>query len=218
MRPGTGSTVQRYDPPTSNKSVNTVDDITAESQDSERRPVANRRRSECDDYSGGGQEGDVVSGLDSDDSCESAEHRNRQNAVVPGRTPTRNISSSPVDMRSHNESLNVQIRRILKSTFDYSQSAWVFFLMTLLMIGVQVPFNSIHAGFLQMRWYHNNPQKGNNTKKKALKLIPATTNAWSYAIISSAYPFPNSILFFTLFVFVPHLLISNIIFFYVRMY
>ncbi|KAI7828709.1 major facilitator superfamily domain-containing protein [Gamsiella multidivaricata] len=45
------------------------------------------------------------------------------------------------------------------AVFDYSQSFWVLFVMTFLLIGVQVPFNSIHAGFLQMRWYHNDPQK-----------------------------------------------------------
>lgn len=44
--------------------------------------------------------------------------------------------------------------------FRYSQSAWVLFVMTFLVVGVQVPFNSIHAGFLQQRWYHNDPQKG----------------------------------------------------------
>ncbi|GJJ77837.1 hypothetical protein EMPS_10196 [Entomortierella parvispora] len=43
--------------------------------------------------------------------------------------------------------------------FRYSQSAWVLFVMTFLLVGVQVPFNSIHAGFLQQRWYHNDPQK-----------------------------------------------------------
>ncbi|KAG0011022.1 hypothetical protein BGZ81_002434 [Podila clonocystis] len=47
----------------------------------------------------------------------------------------------------------------LSVVLDYSQSFWVLFLMTFLLVGVQVPFNSIHAGFLQMRWYHNDPQK-----------------------------------------------------------
>ncbi|KFH64337.1 hypothetical protein MVEG_10162 [Podila verticillata NRRL 6337] len=47
----------------------------------------------------------------------------------------------------------------LRIVLDYSQSFWVLFLMTFLLVGVQVPFNSIHAGFLQMRWYHNDPQK-----------------------------------------------------------
>lgn len=48
----------------------------------------------------------------------------------------------------------------LSGLLDYSQSFWVLFLITFLLVGVQVPFNSIHAGFLQMRWYHNDPQKG----------------------------------------------------------
>ncbi|KAG0339301.1 hypothetical protein BG000_002382, partial [Podila horticola] len=47
----------------------------------------------------------------------------------------------------------------LSIVLDYSQSFWVLFLITFLLVGVQVPFNSIHAGFLQMRWYHNDPQK-----------------------------------------------------------
>ncbi|KAF9332285.1 hypothetical protein BG006_004826 [Podila minutissima] len=47
----------------------------------------------------------------------------------------------------------------LSGLLDYSQSFWVLFLITFLLVGVQVPFNSIHAGFLQMRWYHNDPQK-----------------------------------------------------------
>ncbi|KAG0323473.1 hypothetical protein BGZ99_002774 [Dissophora globulifera] len=48
---------------------------------------------------------------------------------------------------------------LVQSILDYSESFWVLFFMTFLLIGVQVPFNSIHAGFLQMRWYHNDPQK-----------------------------------------------------------
>jgi len=52
--------------------------------------------------------------------------------------------------------------------FRYSQSAWVLFVMTFLLVGVQVPFNSIHAGFLQQRWYHNDPQKG---KLKAVEMF-----------------------------------------------
>ncbi|KAF9181968.1 hypothetical protein BGZ51_005045 [Haplosporangium sp. Z 767] len=42
---------------------------------------------------------------------------------------------------------------------DYSSSFWVLIFMTFLLIGVQVPFNSIHAGLLQMRWYHDDPKK-----------------------------------------------------------
>ncbi|KAF9286338.1 hypothetical protein BGZ68_003035 [Mortierella alpina] len=57
------------------------------------------------------------------------------------------------------KSLLQQILSIVLAALDYSQSFWVLFVMTFLLIGVQVPFNSIHAGFLQMRWYHNDPQK-----------------------------------------------------------
>ncbi|CAO3569758.1 unnamed protein product [Mortierella alpina] len=52
-----------------------------------------------------------------------------------------------------------QILSIMLVALDYTQSFWVLFAMTFLLVGVQVPFNSIHAGFLQMRWYHNDPQK-----------------------------------------------------------
>ncbi|KAF9983024.1 hypothetical protein BGZ75_005522 [Mortierella antarctica] len=52
-----------------------------------------------------------------------------------------------------------QIVSIVVVALDYSQSLWVLFGITFLLVGVQVPFNSIHAGFLQMRWYHNDPQK-----------------------------------------------------------
>ncbi|KAF9559255.1 hypothetical protein EC968_006665 [Mortierella alpina] len=57
------------------------------------------------------------------------------------------------------KSLLQQILSIMLVALDYSQSFWVLFVMTFLLVGVQVPFNSIHAGFLQMRWYHNDPQK-----------------------------------------------------------
>ncbi|KAF9363104.1 hypothetical protein BGX34_004871 [Mortierella sp. NVP85] len=52
-----------------------------------------------------------------------------------------------------------QCTALLYAALDYSQSFWVLFVITFLLIGVQVPFNSIHAGFLQMRWYHDDPQK-----------------------------------------------------------
>ncbi|KAF9423928.1 hypothetical protein BGZ94_008136 [Podila epigama] len=47
---------------------------------------------------------------------------------------------------------------VLKSMLDYSQSFWMLFLMTLLLVGVQVPFNSIHAGFLAT-FYNYDPQR-----------------------------------------------------------
>ncbi|KAF9348538.1 hypothetical protein BGX26_013052 [Mortierella sp. AD094] len=52
-----------------------------------------------------------------------------------------------------------QCVEFLGGALDYSQSFWVLFVMTFLIVGIQVPFNSIHAGFLQMRWYHGDPQK-----------------------------------------------------------
>ncbi|KAG0006397.1 hypothetical protein BGZ65_008498 [Modicella reniformis] len=71
--------------------------------------------------------------------------------------------SDLVPLAQMNEADNVspfrQCAAILYTVLDYSQSFWVLFVTAFLLIGVQVPFNSIHAGFLQMRWYHNDPQK-----------------------------------------------------------
>ncbi|KAI8360280.1 major facilitator superfamily domain-containing protein [Mortierella sp. GBAus27b] len=64
-----------------------------------------------------------------------------------------------VDKEADSKSLFGHCVALFYEVFDYSQSFWVLFVMTLLLVGVQVPFNSIHAGFLQMRWYHNDPQK-----------------------------------------------------------
>ncbi|KAF9097669.1 hypothetical protein BGX23_008243 [Mortierella sp. AD031] len=152
----TGSTAQRYDPPAANnKSRRTINTgtlsgeyIGMESLDSSRR---NGQRT-ADSLEAG-----VASGSDSEDSSrESVEHRNSQDPIVRERVASRRSFN---DSRSQGGSLHAQCLYVLKPVFDYSQSSWVFFLMTLLMVGVQVPFNSIHAGFLQMRWYHNDPQK-----------------------------------------------------------
>lgn len=51
------------------------------------------------------------------------------------------------------------IRRF-RPLFDYSLSFWILFAMGFLLVGIIVPFNSIHAGFLQMRWYPGDPLKG----------------------------------------------------------
>ncbi|GJJ68892.1 hypothetical protein EMPS_01238 [Entomortierella parvispora] len=48
---------------------------------------------------------------------------------------------------------------VMKQLFDYSPRYWILLFMALLLIGVVVPFNSIHAGFLQKRWYPGDPQK-----------------------------------------------------------
>ncbi|KAF8943594.1 hypothetical protein BGZ47_005264 [Haplosporangium gracile] len=49
--------------------------------------------------------------------------------------------------------------RQLRPLFDYSLSFWILFVMGFLLVGIIVPFNSIHAGFLQMRWYPGDPLK-----------------------------------------------------------
>jgi len=66
---------------------------------------------------------------------------------------------------------------VFKQAFDYSLSFWLLFFMALLLVGVMVPFNSIHAGFLQKRWYHGDPQKGNSSRHPFANekyLIPST--------------------------------------------
>jgi F0F1-type ATP synthase assembly protein I len=78
-----------------------------------------------------------------------------------------------------------QCTALLYAVLDYSQSFWVLFVMTFLLIGVQVPFNSIHAGFLQMRWYHDDPQKG----RRRLHYISISRMFWrdtTYNFCSSA--------------------------------
>ncbi|KAF8941675.1 hypothetical protein BGZ58_000011 [Dissophora ornata] len=64
-----------------------------------------------------------------------------------------------VKEKREGNSLSGQCLALVYAVTDYSQSFWVLFVMTFLLVGVQVPFNSIHAGFLQMRWYHGDPQK-----------------------------------------------------------
>ncbi|KAG9322977.1 hypothetical protein KVV02_007257 [Mortierella alpina] len=49
--------------------------------------------------------------------------------------------------------------RAIKALVDYSVSFWILCAMTFVVVGIAVPFNSIHAGFLQMRWYHGDPVK-----------------------------------------------------------
>ncbi|KAG0014552.1 hypothetical protein BGZ80_010377 [Entomortierella chlamydospora] len=72
-----------------------------------------------------------------------------QDAFVKMRRPNTAKGDSPFR----------QCVEFLGGVFDYSQSFWVLFVMTFLVVGIQVPFNSIHAGFLQMRWYPGDPQK-----------------------------------------------------------
>ncbi|KAK3847128.1 MAG: major facilitator superfamily domain-containing protein [Linnemannia gamsii] len=49
--------------------------------------------------------------------------------------------------------------RQMRPLFDYSPSFWILFVMGFLLVGIIVPFNSIHAGFLQMRWFPGDPLK-----------------------------------------------------------
>lgn len=160
---GEGSTnSRRYDPPTAaaHKSrtkspATSAEFIGMESLESKRPLGVGGDRLE---------ESGIVSSSDSENSSrESVDHRNSEDPMVRGRVPSRN----PIHNRDRiggngngSSSVGGHCLSILKSVCDYSQSSWVFFLMTLMMVGVQVPFNSIHAGFLQMRWYHNDPQKG----------------------------------------------------------
>ncbi|KAG0250522.1 hypothetical protein DFQ27_009375 [Actinomortierella ambigua] len=73
-------------------------------------------------------------------------------------TPT--LSRSPMGLNKAKARLSwKKILLKLKELVDYNESFWVILLMIFVIIGVMVPFNSIHAGFLQMRWYHGDPQK-----------------------------------------------------------
>lgn len=159
---GVGSTnVRRYDPPMaaankSRRATTSAEVIGMESLESRRSLGV-----------GGLEEGGIASSDDSEDSSrESVDNRNSQDPIVRERLPSRTSLRSRDRTEgngngsSSSSSARANCLRILKPVCDYSQSSWVFFLMTLLMVGVQVPFNSIHAGFLQMRWYHNDPQKG----------------------------------------------------------
>ncbi|KAF8936117.1 hypothetical protein BGZ47_009645 [Haplosporangium gracile] len=155
---GAGTTnMQRYDPPTAaaNKSgrpTASTEVIGIESMES-RRPLG------IDSL----EEGGITSSDDSEDSSRgSVDHRNSQDSMVRERVRSRSSIRGRKRTGSNgngSSSARAHCLRILKPVYDYSQSSWVFFLMTLVMVGVQVPFNSIHAGFLQMRWYHNDPQK-----------------------------------------------------------
>jgi len=53
-----------------------------------------------------------------------------------------------------------QCVRQLRSLLDYSPSFWILFVLGFLLVGIVVPFNSIHTGFLQMRWYPGDALKG----------------------------------------------------------
>ncbi|KAF9931031.1 hypothetical protein FBU30_010947 [Linnemannia zychae] len=153
--------IQRYDPPTATPSrsrkIDSSEVVGMELLDSSGESLRRNRRLQDSNPL---EEGNIASGHESDSSHDSIDHRNSQDVMVQGRA-TSGDSNRNMGRTRHSKltSLNQQCLRVLKPVFDYTQSSWVFFLMTLLMVGVQVPFNSIHAGFLQMRWYHNDPQK-----------------------------------------------------------
>ena len=164
---GVGPTnVSRYDPPMaaankSRRAITSTEVIGMESLES-RRPLS----------VDGLEESGITSSDDSEDSSrESVDHRSSQDPMVrdrvPSRTSIRSRGRTNGTGNGSSSSARVNCLRILKPVCDYSQSSWVIFLMTLLMVGVQVPFNSIHAGFLQMRWYHNDPQKGKSSFRDA---------------------------------------------------
>ncbi|KAG0026121.1 hypothetical protein BGZ81_006608 [Podila clonocystis] len=51
-----------------------------------------------------------------------------------------------------------KVKIIVRDMAGFTLSAWILLAMACLLVGVIVPFNSIHAGFLQMRWYHDDPK------------------------------------------------------------
>lgn len=157
---------RRYDPPMA--AANKSRRATTSAEVIGMKPLESRRPLGVD----GLEEGGINSSDDSEDSArESMDHRNSQDPMVRDRAPSRTTIRTRDRIDGNGNGLSSSARanclRILKPVFDYTQSSWVFFLMTLLMVGVQVPFNSIHAGFLQMRWYHNDPQKCNPSFRNA---------------------------------------------------
>ncbi|KAG0340199.1 hypothetical protein BG000_000451 [Podila horticola] len=52
----------------------------------------------------------------------------------------------------------VKVKKIVRDMAGFTLSAWILLVMACILVGVIVPFNSIHAGFLQMRWYHDDPK------------------------------------------------------------
>lgn len=57
------------------------------------------------------------------------------------------------------------VKKIARDMAGFTLSAWILLTMACILVGVIVPFNSIHAGFLQMRWYHDDPKHGKIRKK-----------------------------------------------------
>ncbi|KAI9231226.1 MAG: major facilitator superfamily domain-containing protein, partial [Podila humilis] len=51
-----------------------------------------------------------------------------------------------------------KVKKIVRDMAGFSLSTWILMTLACLLVGVIVPFNSIHAGFLQMRWYHDDPK------------------------------------------------------------
>jgi nitrate/nitrite transporter NarK len=66
----------------------------------------------------------------------------------------------------------------IRPHLDYSLSFWILFVMGFLLVGIIVPFNSIHAGFLQMRWYPGDPLKGLSHFLSSFSLFPSYIPVW----------------------------------------
>ncbi|KAF9583345.1 hypothetical protein BGW38_009703 [Lunasporangiospora selenospora] len=99
------------------------------------------------------------------------EERDYQGTPNPCRPPLPRVSNhgSGVNNNDRDHALSntlvphtFQSRIIgwIRSLVGFSLSFWILYAIGFLIVGVSVPFNSIHAGFLQMRWYHDDPLKG----------------------------------------------------------
>lgn len=62
-----------------------------------------------------------------------------------------------------------KVKKTVRDMAGFSLSAWILLTMACILVGVIVPFNSIHAGFLQMRWFHDDPKHGKIRKKRRKK-------------------------------------------------
>ncbi|KAF9302477.1 hypothetical protein BGZ74_005282, partial [Mortierella antarctica] len=51
-----------------------------------------------------------------------------------------------------------RVKKTVRDMAGFTLSTSILLVMACLLVGVIVPFNSIHAGFLQMRWYHDDPK------------------------------------------------------------
>ncbi|KAG0264164.1 hypothetical protein BG011_007318 [Mortierella polycephala] len=154
---GSGSGFDRYDPPSSAKLQKSFPEEEIDLEvfhDTERTITTNEESSVVAQAQ---QRIDGANGMDRmHPQSTDMEHYELHSADVDREDIEPMVSRN---QRKSSDSPFAQCLDLLLLVRDYSWSFWVLIFMTFLLIGVQVPFNSIHAGFLQMRWYHDDPKK-----------------------------------------------------------